>query len=119
TASWKDNNGKELLKETTENVFSVQGNARIIDRTTVLKAESGKVDITDNKEGMFAIRVTRELELPSTGKVKLTDSHGVVTEVDAADNKVANADYLSSEGITGEDVWATRAKWMKLSGEIN
>ncbi len=119
TAAWKDNKGKELLKETTENIFSVQGNARIIDRKTVLKAENEKVDITDNKEGMFAIRVTRELELPSTGKIKLTDSHGVVTEVDASDNKVANADYLSSEGITGEDVWAKRAKWMKLSGEIN
>lgn len=119
TASWKDINGNKLLKEITEHTFSVQGNTRIIDRTTLLKAENGKVNITDNKEGMFAIRVTRELELPSTGKVELVDSHGNITEVEAGDDKIANGNYLSSEGITGEAVWATRAKWMKLSGVIN
>jgi hypothetical protein len=119
TASWKDNSGKELLKETIEHTFSVKGKTRIIDRTSMLKATNGKVDVTDNKEGMFAIRVTRELELPATGTLKLVDSHGVVTEVEAGENDVATASYLSSEGIEGGDVWATRAKWMKLYGEIN
>lgn len=119
TASWKDIKGNKLLNETSEYTFSVEGKTRIIDRTTMLKAENGKVDVTDNKEGMFAIRLTRELELPSRGKVKLTDSHGVVTEVDGSDDKTASGNYLSSEGIEGEAVWATRAKWMKLYGEIN
>jgi hypothetical protein len=119
TASWKDHKGNTLLAETSEYTFSVEGKTRIIDRTTILKAVNGIVKITDNKEGMFAIRVTRELELPSSGKVKLTDSHGNVTEVDASDDNVATGDYLSSEGITGSDVWATRAKWMKLSGVMN
>lgn len=119
TASWKDIKGKKLLDETSEYTFSVNGKTRIIDRTTMLRAANGKVDITDNKEGMFAIRLTRELELPSKGKLKLTDSHGVITEVDASDDKTATANYLSSEGIEGGDVWATRAKWMKLYGEIN
>jgi hypothetical protein len=119
TASWKDINGKKLLNEITEYTFSVQGKTRIIDRTTMLKAENGKVNITDNKEGMFAIRVTRELELPSKGKVKVTDSHGVVTEVEASDDKSVSGSYLSSEGIKDDAVWATRGKWMKLSGVIN
>lgn len=119
TAKWKDNSGKTLLDENTEFTFSTDGKTRIIDRKTTLKAVNGKVDITDNKEGMFAIRVTREMELPSTGKVKLVDSHGNVTEVEASDDDIANADYLSSEGITGGDVWATRAKWMKLHGTVN
>jgi len=119
TASWKDNKGNKLLDETSKYTFTVDGTTRIIDRKTMLRATNGKVDITDNKEGMFAIRVTRELELPSKGKQKLVDSHGVVTEVDASDDKTANANYLSSEGIEGGDVWATRAKWMKLYGEIN
>ncbi|NQU32883.1 MAG: PmoA family protein [Bacteroidetes bacterium] len=119
TASWKDIKGNKLLKEISEYTFSVDGKTRIIDRTTMLKAENGKVDITDNKEGMFAIRLTRELELPSRGKVKLTDSHGVVTEVDGSDDKTATGNYLSSEGIEGDAVWATRGKWMKLYGEIN
>ena len=119
TESWQDINRNKLLKEITEYTFMVDGKTRIIDRTTLLKAENGKVNITDNKEGMFAIRVTRELELPATGKVELTDSHGNVETVDASDDKIANGDYLSSEGITGEAVWATRGKWMKLSGLIN
>lgn len=119
TESWQDINHNKLLKEITEYTFMADGKTRIIDRTTMLKAENGKVSITDNKEGMFAIRVTRELELPATGKVEVTDSHGKVTTVDAADDKIANGNYLSSEGITGEAVWATRGKWMKLSGNVN
>lgn len=119
TASWKDSKGNILLKETTENLFSVQGTTRIIDRTTTLKAVKGKVNITDNKEGMFAIRVTRELELPAKGKVKLVDSHGNVTEVEASDDDLAKGNYLSSEGIEGDAVWGTRGKWMKLYGTVN
>lgn len=119
SALWKDNSGKVLLNEVSEFVFSVDGKTRIIDRSTVLRAVNGKVKLTDNKEGMFAIRVTRELELPSTGKVKLTDSHGNVTEVEAAGDNTATGSYLSSEGITDEDVWSTRARWMKLSGVID
>ena len=119
TASWKDYQGNKLLKEITEFHFAVEGNARIIDRTTMLRAENGPVKITDNKEGMFAIRVTRELELPASGKVELTDSHGKVTTVDATNDGVAKGNYLSSEGITGEAVWATRGRWMKLAGVIN
>jgi hypothetical protein len=119
SASWKDNTGNVLLNEISEYVFSVDGKTRIIDRSTVLKATNGKVKITDNKEGMFAIRVTRALELPSKGKVQLTDSHGNVTEVEASDDKTATGSYLSSEGITNDDVWSTRGRWMKLSGVLN
>jgi len=119
TALWKDNRGNQLLHETTEFTFSIKGKTRIIDRTTTLKAENGKVNLKDNKEGMFAIRVTRELELPATGKVKLTDSHGNITEVEASTDNIANGNYLNSEGISGGEVWGTRAKWMKLFGIIN
>ena len=119
TASWKDSKGKKLLDETSEFTFSVKGKTRIIDRTTLLKAVNGNVNMTDNKEGMFAIRVVRELELPASGKIKLTDSHGNVTEVDASGDKTATGNYLSNEGIEGSKVWGTRAKWMKLYGEIN
>ncbi|MFW5832214.1 MAG: PmoA family protein [Prolixibacteraceae bacterium] len=119
TASWKNNDGETLLSERAEFTFSVDGDTRIIDRCTYLKAVNGEVKITDNKEGMFAIRVTRELELPATGKLKMIDSHGNVTEVDAAEGNVATGDYLSSEGIKGGEVWGTRARWMKLSGVVN
>jgi len=118
TTSWKDSLGNKLLKEIIEYHFSVQGTTRIIDRTTMLKAENGKVNFTDNKEGMFAIRVARGLELPATGRVEVTDSHGKVTAVEASDNKSVTGNYVSSEGVEGEAVWGTRARWMKLSGTI-
>jgi hypothetical protein len=119
SASWRNNAGDVLLNEVSEYTFSVQGKTRIIDRTTILKAVNGKVKITDNKEGMFAIRVARELELPAKGKVTLTDSHGNATEVDGSDDKLVSGSYLSSEGITNDNVWSTRARWMKLSGNIS
>ncbi len=118
-ATWKDNKGQILLSEISEYIFSAKRNVRIIDRHIVLRAVNGKVSLTDNKEGMFAIRVTRELELPSKGKINLTDSHGNVTEVEASGDNTATGSYLSSEGITNNDVWATRGNWMKLSGVIN
>jgi hypothetical protein len=117
TASWKDNSGGKLLHEISDYTFIADGRIRIIDRTTRLKAVNGKVNMTDNKEGMYAIRVTRELELPASGKVKVMGSGGEVVEEDAS--KVANGDYISSEGITGGEVWGTRARWMKLSGLVN
>ncbi|MDD4227515.1 MAG: PmoA family protein [Mariniphaga sp.] len=119
TSSWKDSKGKTLLGETTEFTFRVQGKTRIIDRTATLKAVNGDVRITDNKEGMFAIRVARELEMPTNEKLQLTDAHGQVTTVDASTDKTPSGSYLSSEGITDDAVWSTRGRWMKLSGVIN
>ena len=119
TALWKDNNGVTLLEEKSEYTFIARGQTRIIDRTTALEAVNGKVKFTDNKEGMFAIRVTRELELPASGKVEVVDSHGNVTRIDASGDNTATGNYLSSEGVEGGDVWGTRAKWMKLYGVVD
>lgn len=119
TAHWNDHSGKTLLTEQTKYSFSAKASVRIIDRTTTLTAQADTVHFTDNKEGMFGMRAARELELPSEGKVKLSDADGKVQEVDNPDNSKVKGDYLSSEGITGGEVWGTRAKWMKLHGEID
>ena len=119
TASWKDSSGKKLLDEVTENTFRTEGTTRIIDRETVLTASNGKVTFNDNKEGVFAIRVARELELPGKGKTELTDSHGKVTVVEASSDPSVTGNYLSSEGIEGAKVWGTRGTWMKLYGTVN
>jgi hypothetical protein len=76
------------------------------------------VNFTDNKEGMFAIRVARELELPSEKPTKLMDSHGVITEVKKMDNTYVKGNYRSSKGVEGKEVWGTRCRWMKLYSEI-
>ena len=119
TCAWVDINGKELLVEQTSMTFTATEDVRIIDRVTKLKAVNGDVKFTDNKEGMFAIRVTTELELPAEGAVQLTDAQGNITRVEKPDLSKVTGDYLSSEGITGGDVWGTRGTWMRLAGKIN
>lgn len=116
---WKSPDDEVMLEDETEFDFKAMGDLRIIDRTTTLTAMIDEVKFTDNKEGMFAIRVARELELPSDKPTELMDSHGVVTKVEKMDNTNVKGNYRSSEGIEGGEVWGTRAKWMKLSSEIN
>lgn len=119
TAKWQDHTGQTLLTEETRLHFQTRDSIRFIDRTTTLTATTDTVNLDDNKEGMFAIRVARELELPSGGKQKLWGADGQVQEVENPDNAKVSGDYLSSEGITGGEVWGTRASWMKLAGTID
>ena len=117
-SDWKSPDNTVMLEEQTSFKFTVLENARIIDRTTTLEAVIDEVKFTDNKEGMFAIRVARELELPSEKPTELMDSHGVVTKVDKMDNTFVKGDYRSAEGVEGKEVWGTRCRWMKLASEI-
>jgi hypothetical protein len=117
-SDWKSPDNTVMLEEQTSFKFTVVENARIIDRTTTLEAVIDEVKFTDNKEGMFAIRVARELELPSEKPSNLMDSHGVVTKVDKMDNTFVKGDYRSAEGVEGKEVWGTRCRWMKLASEI-
>jgi hypothetical protein len=115
---WKTSEGIVLLEEQTRFIFSVQGNSRIIDRITTLHALNQEVSFKDNKEGMFAVRVTRAMELPSEKPDIFMDAHGNPTETKVLDNTGVNGNYLSSEGIEGGEVWGTRARWMKLHSTI-
>ncbi|MEO5995497.1 MAG: PmoA family protein [Chitinophagaceae bacterium] len=118
TARWIDPTGKELLAERTEFHFIAQGSTRIIDRIAILTAKEGAVTMKDTKEGSFGIRVARQLELPSKEDVTLTDAQGNPTTVKKMSNEGVTGNYKSSEGVTGEDVWGKRAKWMDLYGSI-
>jgi hypothetical protein len=118
SADWKAPDNTTILEEHTRFRFTASGNMRIIDRTTTLQAMVDEVIFRDNKEGMFAIRVARELELPVEGPAQLMDAHGVVTNVEKMDNTLVTGNYRSSEGVEGKNVWGTRGRWMKLTGEI-
>ena len=118
TGSWIDKEGSELLAEQTEYHFIARENVRIIDRIVSLTATGDTVRLNDTKEGMFAIRVARELELPSEGKITVVDENGNPKEKDNASNEGITGNYRSSEGVTGIDVWGTRARWMFLYGQI-
>ncbi len=118
TASWTDPEGKELLAERTDFHFVAKDSIRIIDRITILTAAGGDIVLKDTKEGMFGIRVARQLELPSNDDIALTDAKGNLTTVKALSNEGVTGNYKSSEGVAGGAVWGTRAKWMDLYGSI-
>lgn len=118
TASWISPKNKELLKERTEYHFIDKGNARIIDRIATLTATDTVVKFADTKEGMFGIRVARQLELPAKEDLQLKEKSGDITTVKALSNDEVTGNYRSSEGIEGEAVWSTRAKWMHLFGSL-
>ncbi len=120
-ADWIDNDGKgqKVLAEKTTYVFSGTADSRMVDRITTLTAVADQVLFKDVKDGMFAIRVARQLEIPSNKPDVFTDAHGVETKVPVMDNTGVTGDYWSSEGVKGEAVWSTRAKWMNLHGEMD
>ena len=117
-SSWQSTDGEALLNEKTVFKFSQEGNTRIIDRYSTLTALQD-VDFKDNKEGVFGVRVTRAMELPSEKPAIFVDSKGNPTEVKVLDNTGVNGNYLSSEGLEGNEVWGTRAEWVKLYSNID
>jgi hypothetical protein len=116
--SWINPEGKELLSEKTEYHFIAKGSIRIIDRITTLTAGDSAVLFKDTKEGMFAIRVARQLELPSNEGIILIDNQGNPSEEKDTLHTGVTGNYRSSEGLAGDAVWGTRAKWMDLDGII-
>ena len=116
--SWTDTSGVELLKEHTEYHFFAEDNIRIIDRITTLTADDKDVQMPDTKEGMFGIRVARQLELPAQGEITLYSVDGQPEKVKGMSNKGISGNYKSSKGDTGLEVWGTRARWMDLYGNI-
>ncbi|HVN58681.1 MAG TPA: PmoA family protein [Bacteroidales bacterium] len=114
---WMDSSGKTILDENTTWIFSVQNNIRIIDHKTVLSATAGDITFSDSKEGLFAIRVARMLEMPSDEPLIFTDDKGKATEVRVLDNTGVTGQYRSSNGKTGDEVWGTRNKWVILTGK--
>jgi hypothetical protein len=117
-ADWVIPDGTVLLKEHTRFVFRGTATTRTIDRTTTLTAGDRAVPLPDNKEGVFGMRVTRALEIPSKTPEVFTDASGHPTAVPTLDNTGVNGDYLTSEGKTGDAAWGTRGKWCVLSGTV-
>jgi hypothetical protein len=114
---WRTQQGKTLLAEVTTLAFSSPNETDvIIDRTTELRALNGPVTFYDKKDALMAIRVARELELPSEWKEKFILPDGSITPEPIVNKEGTTGGYLSSEGVTGEDVFGKRAQWMRLTG---
>ncbi len=114
---WVDHEGNILLSEVTKFEFSAAGKDLIIDRTSTLEARDKQVIFKDVKDGMLAIRVSRQLEMPSKEAGSFVDAHGNVTAVPAMDNAAVTGMYLNKEGIKGDSVWGKRSAWACLQGK--
>ncbi|MEO6730633.1 MAG: PmoA family protein [Ferruginibacter sp.] len=115
-AKWIRPDKKVLLNEATRFNFSVKGNDFIIDRITTLTASDTTVIFKDVKDGVYAIRVARELELPSKEKSSFVDDKGNVTDVPPSGADVTGM-YYGSTGLKGDSVWSSKGNWMMLAGK--
>ncbi len=117
TADWYRPDGQILIKEKTIYEFIVKDNIFFIDRVSELTATEEQVVFKDIKDGFFAIRVARELEMPSTQTDIFLDAYGNKTAVPKMDNEGVTGMYYSSEGIKGDSVWSSKARWVMLQGQ--
>lgn len=116
-ANWTNQQRKILLEETTRLEFSGTTNQRIIDRITILKADT-TVLFADTKEGMYGMRLAHALQIPDKKDQEFKDDKGNVTIVKGSADKIANGNYITSEGKQGDDAWSTRGRWCKVYGKM-
>ena len=116
-ADWVMPGGAAALEEDTRFSFRADARSRTIDRVTTLVAK-GKVTFRDTKEGMLGLRVARGLEQPADKPEVFADATGKPTPVPVLDNTGVTGVFTSSEGLKGDAVWGTRARWMALSGRV-
>ena len=67
---------------------------------------------------MLGLRVARALEQPADKPEVFSDATGKPTAVPVLDNTGVTGLFTSSEGLKGDAVWGTRARWMALSGHV-
>jgi hypothetical protein len=116
SANWLHPDGHVLMKEKTNYLFTVKNGDFIIERSTTLTAAGEDVVFKDAKDGFFAIRVARELEMPSSQADVFLDAMGNKTTVPQMNNAGVTGMYYSSEGIKGDSVWSTKGRWCMLKG---
>ncbi len=119
TKKWISDAGEHFIDEQTRYTFNGDENTRIITHLTTLTAPNGDVLFQDSKQGTFAMRVRRELEIPSNSPTLLFDKNLQPADSAVVDKKGVTGQYLNSNGLQGyPEVWGKRAKWMRLSGYV-
>ncbi|SDC13701.1 DUF6807 domain-containing protein [Niabella drilacis] len=117
TATWVNHAGEPFLNEATTYFFEVKGDRFYITRSSTLTALNRPVVFADVKDGFFAIRVAKELEMPSTGTQSFADNQGNVTNVAASGTNIPTGMYYASNGLKGDAVWSSQGTWALLKGK--
>lgn len=119
TSDWVDHAGKRLLIDTTHIVFRTSGKSvYVIDYEVRLNAPDEDVIFKDVKDGMFAIRMARELELKYDEPQLLTGKDGKAMKDKVVDNSQVSGSYFNKEGIKDDDAWGKRSEWCAMTGKI-
>jgi hypothetical protein len=116
-ANWVNQQNDILLEESTTLDFSGTEHLRIIDRTTVLKANT-IVNFKDAKDGLYGIRLAHALQIPSNKDQEFRDDKGNTTIIKGMKDTIANGNYITSEGKQGDDAWSTRGRWCEVYGKM-
>ncbi len=117
-ADWQtaegDGSWRTILQEQTVYEFSGGEHTRTIDRITQLTAQEEEVVFSDSKEGLFAIRVCRQMEHPSNEPAVLTGPDGMPMQEAVVSKEGVSGRYLNSEGVEGTEAWGKTARWVAL-----
>ncbi|MCF3107222.1 PmoA family protein [Niabella sp. CC-SYL272] len=117
TATWVNQAQETFLNEHTTYFFEIKDNRFYITRKTTLTALRNPVVFKDVKDGFFAIRLAKELEMPSATSKSFTDDKGNITTVPAPGTGVPTGMYYASNGKTGDAVWSSQGTWAMLKGK--
>jgi Methane oxygenase PmoA len=116
-AEWIGPDRSVMLRETSTYDFHAKGDLRWIDRETRLQAATGDVTFGDNKEGFFAIHLNTQLQSTDQAAARITTAAGLIS--DRTSNAGLTGSYFTSEGLTGNALWGTPAKWAAVTGIID
>lgn len=118
TSDWVDHSGKLMLTDTTRISFLVNDRSVIaVDYDVVLTAGQDVV-FGDIKDGLFAIRLARELELKYDKPETLTGADGKPMAEKTTDNAKVSGSYRNTNGLTDDDVWGEAAAWCAMTGTV-
>jgi hypothetical protein len=114
-ATWQTPSKEILLNEHSQFHFSIKDSIFFIDRVSTLTAEKDVV-FKDVKDGFFAIRVAKGLEMhidnvqPEVGAMCSQDM------VEKLSYENYTALYENSGGVQGDSVWSSQGTWVILRG---
>ena len=98
---WLAHDGSKVLEDERRITFSATGDARIIDFDIDLKATNGPVTFTDNKDGVFGIRVPTSMDVDQKKGSAYEPGH-----------------IVSSTGLTDAGAWGKPADWVDYYGKV-
>ena len=115
--TWKSEKGEILLKEKAIHRITVFDYYWQMERSTTLTAQT-EITFTDNKEGLFAIRMAREFQSDLDKKEWILDENLNITEEKVSYNPGKTGNYMGSNGTRASETWGTANEWVLLNGTI-